>query len=112
MSRFGNIKPLTKAELDLFKDNYEITIENDLVIVKFRNRHHITAHPIDKDFSLSSFRKLKISKEAIKLWKENFYGKQTIFDIQNAINNLTIFYQTPTKEAVEKELQNEAERKD
>ena len=66
----SNIKLLTKEERRFFKDNYKFSIKDDVLVVKFRDYGRFVAHPINEDFNISSeVRKIKITKEAMKVIK-------------------------------------------
>lgn len=100
-----NIRILTKAERDYFNKKYIFEIIDNKILVKVKDYNRITAHEISKNFSLNTkLRKLTISKEAIKLWSEKFYGKYSLIDVQNAINQLLITYQLPSEKEIEQQL--------
>lgn len=100
-----NIKLLTSEERKFFNDYYSIELSDSFVLIKTKNFDRTTVHPKDEDFSLSnSVRKMKISKEAIKLWEENFKDSYSLIDVQNAMNALYLAYQSLEKEDVEKQL--------
>lgn len=103
----SNIRLLTKDELKFFKENYSFIIKEDVILVKFKGYDRIVAHPIDSDFSIASkVRKIKISKEAISLWKDKFKATEyTVIDIQNAMNALTIGYQATDYNDVKNQLE-------
>ena len=102
----SNIKLLTKDERKFFKDNYAFTVKDDFVLVKYKDYGRIVAHDINEDFSISSkVRKIKISKEAINLWKDRFINTDTsLVDVQNAMNALTIAYQATDYTDVKNQL--------
>lgn len=102
----SNIKLLTKDERKFFKDNYSFNVKDDFILVKFRDYGRIVAHDANEDFSIASkVRKIKISKEAIKLWKEKFVNTDvTLVDVQNAMNALTIAYQATDYSDVKNQL--------
>ena len=102
----SNIKLLTKDERKFFNEHYSFEIKDDFILVKFKNYGRFVAHPINESFDIASkVRKIKISKEAIKLWSEKF--KDTTFslvDVQNAMNALTISYQATDYNEVKNQL--------
>jgi len=102
----SNIKLLTKDERQFFKDNYSFSVKDDFILVKFKDYGRIVAHDANSDFSIASkVRKIKISKEAIKLWKEKFINTDfTLVDVQNAMNSLTIAYQATDYNDVKSQL--------
>ena len=102
----SNIKLLTKDERRYFKENYTFSIKDDFILVKFNNYGRTVAHSIDEDFSIASkIRKIKISKEAIKLWMTKFQNSEySIVDIQDAMNALTISYQPTDFDDVQSQL--------
>lgn len=102
----SNIKLLTRGERRYFKENYTFSIKDDFILVKFNNYGRIVAHPIDEDFYIASkVRKIKISKEATKLWMTKFQNSEySVVDIQNAMNVLTICYQPTDFDDVQSQL--------
>lgn len=102
----SNIKLLTKDERKYFKDNYHFSIKDDFILVKFNDYGRVVAHPIYEDFNISSkVRKIKISKEAIALWMNNFQNTDfSVIDVQNAMNSLLISYQATDFEDVKAQL--------
>lgn len=101
----SNIRLLTKDERAFFNDNYVITLKDDMILVKCKSYGRLVAHPVDCDFSISAkVRKISISKEAIQLWKDKFIGTASLFDVQNAMNALTIAYQATDYEDVKEQL--------
>ena len=102
----SNIKLLTKDERKFFKDKYTFIYKDDFLVVKFKDYGRYVAHPINEDFSISSeVRKIKITKEAMKLWKEKFINTDvSVVDVQNAMNALTISYQATNYDDVKNQL--------
>ncbi len=102
----SNIKLLTKDERKFFNDNYLFDVKDDFILVKLKDYGRIVAHNANEDFSISSkVRKIKISKEAIKLWKDNFINTDTtLIDVQNAMNALIIAYQATNYSDVKNQL--------
>lgn len=102
----SNIKLLTKDERKFFKDNYSFSIKDDFLVMKFKNYGRFVAHPINEDFNISTeVRKIKITKEAMKLWKEKFMDTDVnVVDVQNAMNALTISYQATDYDDVKNQL--------
>jgi predicted acetyltransferase len=103
----SNIKLLTKDERRYFKNNYAFSIKDDFILVKFNGYGRTVAHPIDEDFSIASkVRKIKISKDAIKLWKDKFQNTEySVIDIQDAMNALLISYQATNFDDVKSQLE-------
>lgn len=103
----SNIKLLTKDERKYFKDNYAFSIKDDFILVKFNGYGRTVAHPINESFSIASkVRKIKISEEAIKLWKDKFQSTNySVIDVQNAMNALLISYQATDYNDVKSQLE-------
>lgn len=102
----SNIKLLTKDERQYFKDNYTFILKDDVILTQFKGYGRLVAHSVNEDFNLSSkVRKIKISKEAIKLWMTKFKDTDfNIVDVQNAMNALTISYQATDIDDVKNQL--------
>lgn len=109
----SNIRLLTNDERHFFNNNYIFTLKDDVILVKVKDYDRTTSHPIDKGFSISTkMRKIKISVEAINMWKDNFVNsKHSLIDVQNAINALTLSYQSLSYDDVKSQLIN-IEKKD
>ena len=105
----SNIKLLTKDERYAFNKAYTLTVKDSSVFVKFNGRNITTVHDIDEDFQIyykTLNRKITIKKEAVVLWNERFKdSKYTLIDIQNAMNALTIGYQSLDYEDVKNQLE-------
>ena len=102
----SNIKLLTKEDRQFFKEKYEFSIKDNLILVKVKDYDRITAHNINEDFSISSkVRKIKVSKEATALWIEKFKDTNfNVIDIQNAMNALILSYQATDFDEVKTQL--------
>lgn len=102
----SNIKLLTKDERRYFKENYTFSIKDDFILVKFNSYGRTVAHPVDEDFFIASkIRKIKISKEAIKLWMTKLQNSEySVVDVQDAMNALTISYQPTDFDDVQSQL--------
>ena len=60
---------------------------------------------MSKGFSLKSpIRKITISKDAMKIWKENYAEEYSLIEVQNAINTLMITYQDVNQSQLDREL--------
>lgn len=88
-------------------ERYSITIDGKNVVVSVSGYNRATAHPIDQGFSIvygKRSRRMNLSVEAIDLWRTRFYGKRSLFEVQNAVNTLYVLYQEPTADNVAKLL--------
>lgn len=100
-----NIKPMTLDELRYFIDRYEFSIINDFVLVLCKDGGKKTFHNINEGFRLTSpMRKVNIHKDAILLWKEKYYGKYSLVEVQNAMNTLLVTYQVLNDTQLENQL--------
>ena len=95
----NNIKILSQAQLEKLNAKYYFEVDGQDILVGLNNYQRVTRHPRDKCFHINSKtdvkRKICFSKEAINIWlacKENKL-KLSLFDVQNAVNNLTVTYQ-------------------
>lgn len=104
----GNTKILTKDELYSFNVSYNVeVIDNNFIAINSVLRKVAVLHPINswfRVFNKKIKRKIQISPTASKMWTEEFKNKYSIFEVQNAINVLTITYRDITKENVRKVL--------
>lgn len=99
-----NIRLLKDEELKAFESKYRFTIIDNYVSVSVVNFNRPTLHPIDKSFTLiCDGRKITITPETIKLWKNEFPNLYLI-KLQNLVNTLILMYQNPKKEDIEKLL--------
>lgn len=104
MSR-NNIKVMTDDELQFLNNRYMFQVDGSQILVKIQNYDRVTAHPLDKGFSLNTrVRKVDITADAIKLWNDAFKSNYTLFEVQNAINILISTYQTPSFEDIADQL--------
>ena len=68
-------------------------------------------HSSDESFIISSpKRKITFSVEAINYWINDFKEDYTLIDVQNAINILTVTYQTVNKEEIRKQLERKSSK--
>ena len=95
----NNIKILSQAQLEKLNAKYYFEVDGQDILVGLNSYQRVTRHPRDKCFHINSRtdikRKICFSKEAIDIWlacKENKL-KLSLFDVQNAVNNLTVTYQ-------------------
>ena len=102
----NNIKILSQAQLEKLNAKYYFDVDDQDIIVGLNNYQRVTRHPRDKRFHINSKtdvkRKICFSKEAIDIWltcKENKL-KLSLFDVQNAVNVLTVTYQQVSYENV------------
>ena len=102
----NNIKILSQAQLEKLNAKYYFEVDGQDILVGLNNYQRVTRHPRDKCFHINSKtdvkRKICFSKEAIDIWlacKENKL-KLSLFDVQNAVNNLTVTYQPVSYENV------------
>ena len=90
----GNVRALTKNELDFLNEKYSFELLDRYIIVSCKGLNRKVLHEIDKSFSLNSpVRKINISREAIDMWINNFKDECSLIDVQNAINSLIVTYQ-------------------
>jgi len=100
-----NIKLLDKDQLSYLKNKYIISIKAEKVCVELINRNQRTLHDMSEAFSVrSKNRRVTINPFAIEIWKENFYNEYTIFDVQNAINELIVEKQNLDIDTIQKRL--------
>jgi hypothetical protein len=84
------IKLLSTTELLEIKNKYNIKMIEDNLVVALNTRNQTTIHKLNKTLNLRvSDRKFTITTRAISLWQENL-KYLNIFDIQHAINLLTV----------------------
>lgn len=104
----SNTKVLSLEELKKLNDMYVFTFTDNNVLVKKKTRRTLTAHPTDSSFSIVTFigRKVTISKQAIELWIKKYSTRHTLFDVQNAMNILSVTYQKLTEENIDNKLKN------
>ena len=102
----NNIKILSPAQLEKLNAKYYFEVDETDIIVGLNGYQRVTRHPRDKCFHINSRsdvkRKICFSKEAIDIWlacKENKL-KLSLFDVQNAVNVLTVTYQRVSYENV------------
>jgi len=108
----NHIKLLTQSELERFNNKYQICVDGDDIVVSLSNYDRYTRHPKDKGFFINSRievkRKINFTVEAIQIWikciEDNY--NYSLFDVQQAVNALTITYQTINYESVLKYLKN------
>ena len=101
----NNVKAISDSEMQYLKTRYSFQIDGSQIFVQINGYNRVTAHPVDKAFSLNTkVRKVDITPLAIKLWSESFKDKYSLFDVQNAINTLLSTYQTPSFEDVADQL--------
>lgn len=102
----NNIKILSPAQLEKLNAKYYFEVDGQDILVGLNGYQRVTRHSRDKCFHINSRndvkRKICFSKEAIDIWltcKENKL-KLSLFDVQNAVNNLTVTYQPVSYENV------------
>ena len=103
----NHIKLLTVDQLETLNATYFFELDDDEknIVVKLYSYDRQTLHPLDQGFSINSkIRKISFSTEAIEIWsimyKENPSMSTTLFDVQQAVNRLSILYQIPEVENV------------
>ncbi len=85
-----HIKPLTDRQVQLLKDKYEVTLQKNKVFVKLKTRNHTVMHDMNEAFSLRcDNRRVTINPKAMQMWQKHF-KRYSLFDVQNAINQLAI----------------------
>lgn len=109
MINIGNssrLRLLSKTERQYFNNNYNFKLHDNMLLVSKKDFNRVVAHSITSDFCINSpIRKIKISAEAIQMWKTYFEkSKYSVVDIQNAINILTMSYQKIGYEEVVSQL--------
>jgi len=98
---------LTKDELKEF-NSYSVETRNRNLYITPSNWNRTTVHPMNKDFIVQSkSRKIILHTYSMKIWSKYFKNEYSVFDIENAINTLTILYQDITNENIVKILQKE-----
>lgn len=101
----NNVKIITPDELAYLNSRYEFEIMGKNILVKIKNYNRVTAHPLNKSFSLNTkVRKVTITAEVIKVWHESFKDRYSLFDVQNAVNILIATYQLPSVEEILRQL--------
>ena len=101
----NNLKALSKSEMKYLNGRYSFELEGSQVLVRINNYNRVTAHSVNERFSLNTkVRKIDITPEAIRMWKNKFMHKYTLLDVQNAINTLISTYQMPDIVDVESQL--------
>lgn len=101
----GNLKALTIDELKYFVDRYDIELVDKYIVVNCKTLKRKTLHDLDAGFELSTpVRKINISKKAIDLWKDQYIGKYSLIEVQNAINTLIITYQNLNDTQISEQL--------
>ena len=102
----NNIKILSQAQLEKLNAKYYFDVDGQDILVGLNGYQRVTRHPRGKCFHINSRndvkRKVCFSKEAIDIWltcKENKL-KLSLFDVQNAVNILTVTYQHVSYENV------------
>ena len=106
----NHIKLLTQAELENLNVKYIFSISGDDIVVSLKDYNRYTLHPKNKPFAINSRwgvkRVINFTLEAINFWikcmEEN--KKYSLFDVQQAVNALTITYQDVNYESVLKFL--------
>lgn len=102
----NNIKVLTVDQLRRFNQKYVFDVDDDDIIVTINGYDRITRHPKNESFEINSQttvkRKVRFTLEAINFWLElrETPLKPSLFDVQQAVNILTISYQKVDKENV------------
>lgn len=100
-----NIQVLTQDERTYLNNKYDFDVKDDVLIVKVKDYGRVTVHDMNCKFSLNAkVRKITISPEAIQMWHKKFKGKYSLIDVQDAINQLVVTYQTPSDEDVGEQL--------
>lgn len=90
----NNVKLLTQEDFELLNSKFEITIEDNKIVVKNKTMKKNTYHDIDKPFHINAkkIRKICFTMDAINIWKE-LYKEFTLFQIQSCVNRLILTYQ-------------------
>lgn len=101
-----NTKALTDLERQTFKDDYIISVKDDIITVRSKNINKTTAHSIDEPFFLrNKGRKITFTTQVIKLWIDSLKDKgYDLIDTQNAANVLYILKQEITSDSIEQYL--------
>jgi hypothetical protein len=101
----GNTRVLTLDELKYFNDRYTFSYMDNYLLVHCSVLNKRTFHDMSKGFSLKSpVRKITISKDAMKIWKDNYAEEYSLIEVQNAINTLMITYQDVNPSQLDREL--------
>lgn len=105
MSR-NNIKLLSTGQLEKLNYKYQFTLDEDSIVVSLKDYHRQTRHPKNQPFHINSKvyvkRKICFNIQAIEFWiKTQEEGmKFSLFDVQQAVNVLTVTYQKVDYESV------------
>lgn len=100
-----NLRALTKEELDFLNSKYEFTYIPNYIVTTCTGFGRKVLHDVNKSFSLNTpIRKIKITKEAIDFWVNEFRNEYTLLDVQNAISSLIVTYQDISLEDIKTAL--------
>ena len=106
----NNIKHLSSGMLEKLNEKYYFDVEDDDIIVGLNHYQRITRHPQTKPFHINSTcdikRKICFNLVAINFWLQ-FHEDGlpfSLFDVQQAVNVLTITYQDIDRDSVLKFL--------
>lgn len=106
----NNVKLLTDKQLTEINGRYIFKLSEDEknVIVTFPYYNRQTSHSVDSPFSINvkTVRRITFTKEAISFWIElqKKRKKYTLVEVQNAVNQLYVFYQKLNLKNVEQTL--------
>ena len=107
MSR-NNVKLLTEQQIDALTNKYIFSIDGNDIVVRTSAYNRETRHPIDQPFHINAkhIRKICFNLEAINIWR-SLLSKgfpANLIVVQQAVNMLTVTYQTITEDNVRKIL--------
>ena len=101
-----NVRALTKDELDFLNSKYLFEYVQGYVVTSCAGFGRKVMHDINQGFSLNTpIRKIKITKDAIDFWINEFKDEYTLLDVQNAISSLIVTYQDISLDDIKTVLQ-------
>ena len=106
----NNIRLLSKQELIKLKSIYYFEYEHDTdpyVVVRLYKSKRMTKHRIDQSFFINSrVRKMSFTPQAMLIWRDLLLkGRaQSLIDVQQAVNYLTLTSQPVSNENVLKTI--------
>lgn len=102
----NHIKLLSTGQLEKLNAKYYFEVDGDNIVVGLHDYDRFTLHPKDKPFHINSRsdvkRKICFNTFAINVWLKCYENKlkYSLFDVQQAVNVLTVTYQPVTEESV------------
>ena len=99
----NNIKILTDGQLDELNKKYIFSLSDDKIYVTIKDYNRITCHDVNESFFINSdIRKITINPISITYYRQFKEEKlpYSLFDIQQAVNILSITYQEVNKKNI------------